>query len=127
MRTHCFISSTFEESKGVRWSWHTRDPKGRSGKCSEHLFATFQECVDDARAHGYNHVEVPRLDGAAPPVVEFVPPVVEEQPRSAPEAFASIDAEIDSELETELGSMPVEAANDAEVDPEDDSDQAVAF
>jgi len=39
---------------------------GISGKFSESLFASFTDCVDDARAHGYNHVEVPVLAGHVP-------------------------------------------------------------
>jgi methyl coenzyme M reductase subunit C-like uncharacterized protein (methanogenesis marker protein 7) len=33
-----------------------------STKSSDGLFANFNDCVDDARAHGFHHVEVPVLD-----------------------------------------------------------------
>ena len=61
MRTHCFIS-TSRSDKGARWAWHTADDRGISTKSSESLFTNFNDCVDDARAHGFHHVEVPVLD-----------------------------------------------------------------
>jgi len=67
MRTHCFIS-TSRSDKGARWAWHAADDKGISTKSSEHLFNTFSDCVDDARAHGFHHVEVPVLDWGIGPV-----------------------------------------------------------
>jgi hypothetical protein len=61
VRTHCFISTSRGE-KGARWAWHTSDEKGIATKSSGTLFANFNDCVDDARAHGFHHVEVPVLD-----------------------------------------------------------------
>lgn len=61
MRTHCFISTTSAGVQGARWAWHTADENGVSRKHSETEFADFNACVDDARAHGFHHVEVPLL------------------------------------------------------------------
>ncbi len=61
MRTHCFISTTSTGAQGARWAWHTADDNGVSRKHSDTEFANFNACVDDARAHGYHHVEVPVL------------------------------------------------------------------
>lgn len=62
MRTHCFISTTSAGVRGAtRWAWHTADANGVSRKHSDTEFADFNACVDDARAHGYHHVEVPLL------------------------------------------------------------------
>lgn len=62
MRTHCFISTTAAGGRGAtRWAWHTADDNGVSRNHSETEFADFNACVDDARAHGYHHVEVPVL------------------------------------------------------------------
>lgn len=66
VRTHCFISATFADAKNQRWAWHTADAGGISRTFSTSLFASFAECVDDARAHGYNHVEVPALGESRP-------------------------------------------------------------
>ena len=61
MRTHCFISTTSANTRGARWAWHTADDSGVSRRQSETEFDDFNACVDDARAHGYHHVEVPLL------------------------------------------------------------------
>jgi hypothetical protein len=62
MRTHCFISTTAAGGRGTtRWAWHTADDNGVSRTHSETEFADFNACVDDARAHGHHHVEVPLL------------------------------------------------------------------
>jgi hypothetical protein len=61
VRTHCFISTTSAGARGARWLWHTADENGVTRKRSETLFDNFNACVDDARAHGYRHVEVPVL------------------------------------------------------------------
>lgn len=61
MRTHCFISATSEGLRGACWAWHTADDKGISRSYSQRLFPSFNECVDDAYAHGHRHVEVPVL------------------------------------------------------------------
>ena len=74
MRMHCFISTTSRDAKGARWTWHIADAAGVSKKFSEHRFASFNDCVDDARAHGYFHVEVPVLDGIARAAPEGVAP-----------------------------------------------------
>ena len=66
MRTHCFISTRSADAKNQRWAWHTTDAGGISRTFSAGLFASFAECVDDARAHGYNHVEVPVLGESRP-------------------------------------------------------------
>jgi hypothetical protein len=64
VRAHCFIS-TSRGDKGPRWAWHAADERGIATRSSESLFANFNECVDDARAHGFHHVEVPVLDWSA--------------------------------------------------------------
>lgn len=61
MRTHCFISTTSGNARGARWTWHTADANGVTRKHSDAEFENFNACVDDARAHGYHHVEVPLL------------------------------------------------------------------
>lgn len=61
MRTHCFISTTSGGARGARWAWHTADDNGVSRKHSDTEFTDFNACVDDARAHGFHHVEVPLL------------------------------------------------------------------
>ncbi len=58
---HCFISTTSPGARGVRWAWHIADDNGVSRKHSDTEFVDFHACVDDARAHGYRHVEVPVL------------------------------------------------------------------
>lgn len=65
MRTHCFISTTSAGARGARWAWHTADHNGVLRKHSETEFEDFNACVDDARAHGYHHVEVPLLHWSA--------------------------------------------------------------
>ena len=61
VRTHCFISTTSADARGARWAWHTADDNGVSRVHSNAEFEDFNACVDDARAHGYHHVEVPVL------------------------------------------------------------------
>ena len=61
VRTHCFISTTSASARGARWAWHTADDNGVSRVHSNIEFEDFNACVDDARAHGYHHVEVPLL------------------------------------------------------------------
>jgi hypothetical protein len=61
VRTHCFISTTSANARGARWAWHTADDNGVSRLHSDTEFENFNACVDDARAHGYHHVEVPVL------------------------------------------------------------------
>jgi hypothetical protein len=61
VRTHCFISTTSASARGARWAWHTADDNGVSRVHSNTEFEDFNACVDDARAHGYHHVEVPVL------------------------------------------------------------------
>ncbi len=61
MRTHCFISTRSLSAHGARWGWHTADENGVTRKHSDSEFDDFNACVDDARAHGYRHVEVPVL------------------------------------------------------------------
>ena len=65
VRTHCFISTTQTHGNGTRWAWHTADHNGVSRKHSDTDFTDFNACVDDARAHGYHHVEVPLLHWSA--------------------------------------------------------------
>lgn len=48
-------------AQGARWAWHTADENGVTRKHSDSDFDDFNACVDDARAHGYRHVEVPVL------------------------------------------------------------------
>lgn len=61
MRTHCFISTISADARGTRWAWHTADDNGVSRRQSDTEFDNFNACVDDARAHGFHHVEVPLL------------------------------------------------------------------
>jgi len=58
---HCFIATTAANARGARWAWHTADANGVARLHSDTEFENFNACVDDARAHGYHHVEVPVL------------------------------------------------------------------
>jgi hypothetical protein len=66
MRRHCFISAT-SLGEEIRWMWHAQTAQGDVSGCSERESKTFEECIQDAFAHGYKHVEVPVI-GNAPPV-----------------------------------------------------------
>jgi hypothetical protein len=63
MRRHCVISLLRTQQK---WFWHTELQPGEVISQCEAGFASFSDCVSDAHAHGYNHVEVPYLDARPP-------------------------------------------------------------
>ncbi|MGE5525972.1 MAG: hypothetical protein ACM3SS_19835 [Rhodospirillaceae bacterium] len=86
MRTHCFISTTSAGARGARWAWHTADHNGVLRKHSNTEFEDFNACVDDARAHGYYHVEVPLLHWSA---------TDRPGPRAAPVQAAGVDGRDD--------------------------------
>ena len=66
MRHHCFVSAT-SLGEEIRWMWHAQTAQGDVSGCSKRESTSFDECIQDAFAHGYKHVEVLVL-GYAPPV-----------------------------------------------------------
>lgn len=72
----------------MRWIWHTVDPNGAALKHSKSAFATFHECVDDAYAQGYPHVEVPVLNWGSAAVTGAA------EGSAAPDGSAALEAAV---------------------------------
>lgn len=60
MRQHCIISVA-PQGDTRKWIWHTEIEPGNLLRQSPEEFPTFEDCLNDARSHGFYHVEIPLL------------------------------------------------------------------